>query len=103
MNKLKNILLIAMLLGTSLIYSQKKQNREKIKSLKIAFFTEKLDLSSEEAKAFWPMYNEHEEKIEAFRKRERTQLRNKQVDLSALNEQKKPCYCLRQKKNSKDN
>lgn len=32
---------------------------EKIEQLKIAFFTERLNLSAEEAKRFWPVYNKH--------------------------------------------
>jgi len=86
MNNLKNIVLVVILFTLTMSYGQRKDH-EKIKSLKIAFFTEKLDLSSDEAKAFWPMYNEHEEKMNALRKRERTQLRNKKVDLNALNEE----------------
>ena len=35
---------------------------EKIKAEKISFFTEKLSLTSAEAQAFWPVYNEFEEK-----------------------------------------
>ena len=35
---------------------------EKIKAEKISFFTEKLSLTSSEAQAFWPVYNEFEKK-----------------------------------------
>lgn len=35
---------------------------EKIKAEKISFFTEKLSLTSAEAQAFWPVYNEFEKK-----------------------------------------
>jgi len=35
---------------------------EKIKTEKISFFTSKLDLTSVEAQAFWPVYNEFEKK-----------------------------------------
>jgi len=35
---------------------------EKIKAQKISYFTEKLSLTSAEAKAFWPVYNEFENK-----------------------------------------
>lgn len=47
-------------------------NREKLKSHKIAFLTEKLDLTPEEAQKFWPVYNQFEENVynerENFRK-----------------------------------
>lgn len=41
---------------------EKHSNREKIKTMKIAYFTEQLNLTSEEATVFWPVYNEYEQK-----------------------------------------
>lgn len=46
-------------------------SREKIKALKIAYITEKLDLSSKEAQKFWPVYNDYKETIENLKKEER--------------------------------
>ena len=62
------ILIISLLFTLSSIQSQNR--RDKIKEFKIAFITERLDLSSEEAQNFWPIYNAHEEKVENFRKNE---------------------------------
>lgn len=45
--------------------------REKIKNLKIAFLTEKLSLTRQEAQEFWPIYYAHEKAQQAFRKKER--------------------------------
>jgi Skp family chaperone for outer membrane proteins len=54
---------ILLLLATSFTFAQGNQEkREKIKALKVAFLTEKLALSSEEAQKFWPIYNAFEEK-----------------------------------------
>jgi len=36
--------------------------REEIKAQKIAFITKKLELTPEEAEAFWPLYNEYQDK-----------------------------------------
>lgn len=41
---------------------------EEIESLKIAYFTQKLDLSPDEAKIFWPIYNEMQREQSALRK-----------------------------------
>ncbi len=38
---------------------KEKSVREQIQSEKIAFFTEKIGLTLEEAKKFWPVYNEY--------------------------------------------
>lgn len=42
--------------------------REKIESAKIAFITEKLNLSPSEAQKFWPLYNEFSNKQNALQK-----------------------------------
>ncbi|USD25362.1 hypothetical protein [Flagellimonas marinaquae] len=47
---------------------------ERVKTLKVAFITERIDLTSEEAQQFWPVYNEHEETLERIRKKERFEL-----------------------------
>lgn len=51
------------------------QPGEKVKQLKIAFLTEKLDLSVEEAQVFWPLYNEHEDKRDVLEKKIRQDYR----------------------------
>ena len=37
-----------------------KSRFEQIESIKVAFFTSKLDLSQEEAQRFWPIYNSYQ-------------------------------------------
>jgi len=44
----------------ALCMGQSKEDFEKIKTLKVAYFTEHLNLSSQEAEKFWPIYNAHE-------------------------------------------
>ncbi|GAB5564538.1 MAG: hypothetical protein Wins2KO_16010 [Winogradskyella sp.] len=46
-----------------------KMMHERIKSQKIAFITERLNLTSEEAEKFWPIYNEIEEKKHELREK----------------------------------
>ncbi len=41
-------------------FSQSSDKREKIKSLKIAFITERLALTEAEAQKFWPIYNAYD-------------------------------------------
>jgi len=57
---MKTITSIIFIISFSLI-SFSQQNRDKIKTLKIAFITEKLDLSEKEAQQFWPIYNAFED------------------------------------------
>lgn len=62
MNYKKIVLLI--LLFTCGIYAQEniKDKKEQIRALKVAFFTTELDLSSQEAEKFWPLYNAYDDK-----------------------------------------
>ncbi len=82
MNK---IVTIALILFTLLSYGQ-RGNREKIKSLKVAFITERLELTSKEAQQFWPIYNKFEDKRELLRKKERIEIRDKMREVSTLSE-----------------
>jgi Spy/CpxP family protein refolding chaperone len=45
-----------------------KEKREQIKALKIAYITDELKLTSDEASKFWPLFNAYEEKQKNFRK-----------------------------------
>lgn len=54
----KSILIIVLFLSLTAL----AQGRgEKLKALKVAFITERLDLTQEEAQKFWPIYNAYEE------------------------------------------
>lgn len=56
---------------------EKDARKEKIKTLKIAFISQKLALTSEEAEKFWPVYNKYDEKI--------MQLKEEQLKLKLQN------------------
>ena len=60
---LKTLFILAIGLSMSLSLIAQPEGRERIQQMKIAFMTERLDLSVDEAQAFWPIYNEHEEQI----------------------------------------
>lgn len=64
-----------------------KNEGEKIEQLKIAFFTEELNLSSSEAKRFWPVYNEHNKKYEELRSEKWSQIKSKLDDIENLNQE----------------
>ncbi len=61
--------------------------RERVKTLKVAFLTERLSLTSQEAQSFWPIYNEHEERMDTFRRKERRQLVGRMMDAPDLSDQ----------------
>jgi hypothetical protein len=57
-----------MALITTCTFAQHRPEREKIKALKIAHLNDRLELSAEEAKAFWPVYDAFEKKIREIRR-----------------------------------
>jgi Spy/CpxP family protein refolding chaperone len=101
MNALKNLIkptfmkiLLALIFIGSTAYAQHdapeeryKEKREKIKAQKIAFITDKLDLSPETAQEFWPVYNQAEElkenEVKEFRKTNNV----KEMNLDKMNDE----------------
>jgi hypothetical protein len=72
-----NKILTGLLLITALFFfrfksfGQKESNIERMESMRVAFFTEKLALSKAEAEKFWPVFNDYtnrKEKINADRR-----------------------------------
>jgi len=61
-------LILSMFLITSIGVAQKDRIQERIKARRIAFITEKLQLTPEEAQLFWPIYNDYQKKRRAFDK-----------------------------------
>ncbi len=86
MKSIRTILALALLLCCTVGFAQNRPVRDKIKSLKVAFITERLNLTSKEAQAFWPIYNEHEKVMEDLRVAERTQIRAKLRNLDGVSE-----------------
>ncbi len=70
----KILVLVVIVFGINFSFGQRKP-REKVKALKIAYITDKLDLSSNEAQQFWPIYNEYEATIEGLKKNKRASTR----------------------------
>lgn len=80
--------IITLLLLLMFCFSGWSQNREqmqeRIKAQKVAFITQRLDLSSKEAQAFWPIYNAFEDKTHSMRQKDLKEVREamKRGDLS---------------------
>ncbi|WP_298141428.1 sensor of ECF-type sigma factor [Flavobacterium sp.] len=74
MKKYKIITLLIFLISTTTFAQGGKlrerfqQKKEQVKSLKVAYITDELKLTSSEAEKFWPLYNAFEEKQMTLRK-----------------------------------
>jgi len=66
----KKIVWLMVLLTTTVLVAQRPA-QERIKTLKVAFITERLGLTSQEAQEFWPVYNAYDESLQKLRRKER--------------------------------
>ncbi|MET1259775.1 hypothetical protein ABV409_10545 [Flagellimonas sp. DF-77] len=78
--------MLSLVLFSIATMAQQRPGQERIRSLKIAFLTERLALTSEEAQAFWPIYNEHEKTVEALRVREKQELAGRMASLMDMSD-----------------
>jgi Skp family chaperone for outer membrane proteins len=72
---MKQLVTILFLFGYLTTMAQSDDRLEKFKALKVAFITEKLDLSSKEAQSFWPIYNKYSDDSEKIREQQRQEYR----------------------------
>lgn len=66
------VVVIALLLSYS-GFSQHGGKQDKIEALKVSFITQKVDMTTQEAQSFWPVYNEYSDKIKLARRNFRGQ------------------------------
>ena len=76
LNMKKTVVVLALSLSTGLVAMAQQpapgggngENRgEKIEALKIAFITQRLNLTPEEAQKFWPVFNQYESEMKTLR------------------------------------
>lgn len=84
-------ILILLISITFNAFSQKqnektKLNKEKLKALKVAHITEKLNLSEKESQAFWPIYNENENKRAEIRASKLGKLKPEEINALSTTE-----------------
>jgi hypothetical protein len=74
-----NIVFMVLLAAPAFSQQREKSGQgkhEEIEAIKAAFITKKLDLTSEEAKAFWPVYNDYQRELGVIIRERRQNFRN---------------------------
>jgi len=85
---MKRLVLYGMVFLLSLV--GKSQDGVRLEALKIAYLTKKLDLSTEEAQRFWPIYNQYTEEMRQARQDARKDGRSEiELEENILNIRKK--------------
>src|ERR1043165_6022710 len=67
------IIVLMMIFSSSLLSAQTDTKKDKIDALRAAFIAKKVNLTAKESEAFWPLYNEMNDKLDAARKTFRNQ------------------------------
>ncbi len=62
LKNMKKYSLLILLLVFSLSFGQNNKKLDRIKAIRVAFISNKLDLTSDEAQKFWPIFNQFESK-----------------------------------------
>ncbi len=81
---MKRIVLISIMIGLALF--AKAQNGERIEAMKIGFITERLELTSEEAKVFWPVYNKFTDEMKKLRLTTKGKITEEMADMPSLSD-----------------
>jgi len=89
----KYLIILFVIFSTSLMAQQPPQGdepprpaRERVEAMKVGFLTQRLNLTPEEAKAFWPVYNKYQDELEALRKSRRDNLVNAKMNFDEMSE-----------------
>ncbi|RSK39317.1 sensor of ECF-type sigma factor [Mangrovimonas spongiae] len=83
---MKKLLTYLLILGVSFSsIGQDKSKKEKIDALEIAYITEHLNFTKQEAQKFWPIYNTFEDKEDELRYKMRNKKHN--TNFESLSEQ----------------
>ncbi|GDX52636.1 hypothetical protein LBMAG27_16830 [Bacteroidota bacterium] len=60
--------------------------KEKIEAIKIGYITKQLNLTADEAKVFWPVYNQYDAEMEVIRKGRLTELMNAKNNFESMSD-----------------
>ena len=90
---MKNRLMIVLLFASTMLFAQQpppqgndnqRPARERVEAMKVGFLTQRLNLTPEEAKVFWPVYNKYQDELETLRKSRRENLVNAKMNFDSM-------------------
>lgn len=80
------IVLLIMVMFPVIRLTAQNPNLDKLNAYKIGFFTKRLNLSSQEAEKFWPVYNEYQKQKNLIQQEKVTLIRNFNQNENALSD-----------------
>jgi hypothetical protein len=79
---IKYSILVLMLCLHFNLQAQRGKMRDRIEPMKIAFITQKLNLTAEEAQKFWPVYNKFSDELQKLRSTTKDKLADELSELT---------------------
>lgn len=79
-------LLVLLVLTQYTLYAQKGKMKDKIETMKIGFITQKLNLTSEEAQKFWPVYNKFSDDLQKLRSTSKDKIMEDLSELATMSD-----------------
>ena len=92
MQTFKTILLMSLIAISSISFAQPRRmmkdgdRKEEIEAMKVGFLTRRLNLSPEEAKTFWPVYNQFQNELDKIRETRRNEIKDAKKDIMEMND-----------------
>lgn len=91
---MKNYLIVFLICFSTSLFAQQpppgdgppRPARERVEAMKVGFLTQRLNLTPEEAKVFWPVYNKYQDELEVLRKSRRENLVNAKMNFDEMPE-----------------
>lgn len=68
------------------LQAQRGKMKDRVEPLKIAFITQKLNLTAEEAQKFWPVYNKFSDDLQKLRSTTKDKLADELSELSTMSD-----------------
>lgn len=84
---MKKIFLSFALVAGILVFAKAQQPGDRFESWRVAYYTQKLDLSTEEAKVFWPVYDAFSAERKKIRDKMRLERMEMKINFEEMNEQ----------------
>lgn len=86
MKRLKLLFLLIFIYTISInVYPQGNgQRREELEAIKSAFITRRINLTPEESRTFWPVYDQYARELQTLRKKRRQELMGASMDFDNL-------------------
>lgn len=67
MNRLNYVLIFLLFTAVVIAQDENGKRADRVEAKKIAYISNTLDLTPDEAKVFWPIYNEHKDRVSAIK------------------------------------